>query len=50
MIHVHITAVLAADEYGSHESYVERFVLPSWFASDAAEADAKLLTLIVTER
>ena len=48
MIHVHIAAELAADEYGPHECYVERFVLPSWFASDAAEAHAKLLTLIVT--
>jgi hypothetical protein len=25
-------------------------VLPSWFTSDAADAHAKLLTLIVTER
>jgi hypothetical protein len=50
VIQVHITAELQADEYGPHEVYMERFELPEGRARSAAEAHARLLTLLVTER
>ena len=50
MIRVRLDVELEEDEYGPREKYVERLVLPPWFAQDAAEAHAKLLTLLVTER
>ena len=49
MIHLHLTLELLADEYGPHETYEERLVLPPSFAKDALEAHAKLLTLLATE-
>ena len=50
MIHVRIVAELPYDEYGPRVTYQERFVLPRSFAEDAADAHAKILSLIVTER
>ncbi len=49
MIRVHLTTELQADDYGPHEFFTERFVLPPSFAKDATEAHARLLTLIATE-
>ncbi|MBM4184495.1 MAG: hypothetical protein FJ207_09735 [Gemmatimonadetes bacterium] len=49
MIRVQITAAFEEDELGPAESYVERFVLPEWFARDAADAHAYLLLLLSTQ-
>ena len=49
MIHLHLTLELPADDFGPHEVYEERLVLPVSFARDAHEAHAKLLTLLATE-
>ena len=49
MIHLHLTLELVADEYGPHEIYEERLILPPSFAKDALEAHAKLLMLLTTE-
>ena len=49
MIHVNITSELEADDYGPHDICTFRFVLPPWFAKDADDAHAKLLTLLATE-
>ena len=47
MIHVAITAELPQNETGPHEVYTERFELPDDFATDAAEAHARITTLLV---
>ena len=49
MINVGITAKLAA-ECGPHERYVDRITLPGGWARNWSEAQANLLTLLVTER
>lgn len=49
MIHVHLVVELPADDFGPHEVYEERLVLPASFAGDALGAHAKLLTLLSTE-
>lgn len=49
MIHLHLTSELPADDFGPHEVYVERCVLPSWCAANAREAHANILTLLATE-
>ena len=49
MIHLHLTLELPADDFGPHEIYEERLLLPPSFATGALEAHAKLLTLLTTE-
>jgi len=49
VIRVQITAAFDEDERGPAESYVEWFVLPEWFARDAAHAHANLLLLLSTQ-
>jgi hypothetical protein len=49
MLHAHLTIEFQADSLGPHEVYVERLILPAWFASNAREASDKLLILIATQ-
>ena len=49
MIHVQVTLEFEADSLGPHEILTHSFVISPWFASDAEDAHAKVLTLMATQ-